>query len=339
MASPVTVSHRREHARRRRVRVAAAFVAALPLGILTACGGSGTPLDTSSAPADTAVRIAGVPDISLGLLQIGEDHGYFAQQHLKLDIKQLDSGPNVVTGLVAGQYDIGGTAYAPPLIALASGQQLRLVAPIGANGDPGANAVLVRNDSSIKSWKDLVGKKVATNAPRSMLVLWTQKAIDMDGGDPAKLSVLPLPFNQIAGKVSSGEIDAGILLQPFVAQGLSQHPNLKNLGDPSTSAPIGTPAVGMFTTAKIAASKAGVLLRFKIALANSVAYANAHLSEARADGARMTGLSASTAELVPMGKFETTVDASSFGPLVDALEKYKWVSQKVDINAFLGTTS
>src|SRR5258707_692919 len=74
----------------------------------------------------------------------------------------------------------------------------------------------------------VVGKSVASNAPRCMLVLWTQKAIDRDGGDPSKLAVVPLPFNQIAGKVSSGEIDAGVLIQPFIVQGLGQYSSLKN---------------------------------------------------------------------------------------------------------------
>src|SRR5258706_5684299 len=101
MPLPVKVPHHREHPRHRRVRLAAGLVAALSVGTLIACGSSGTSRDSSIAPADTTIRIAVIPAVALGLLQIGEDHGYFAQQHLKLDIKQLDNGPESVTGLIA----------------------------------------------------------------------------------------------------------------------------------------------------------------------------------------------------------------------------------------------
>lgn len=327
---------------RRLVALATVAASALAMVACTTTGaddGSGAKSTASSTDNGLqTVKIGIVPTLDLGFLTVGEEQGYFAEQGLALDITPVDSGPNVITGLVAGQYDLGYTAYAPPLVAVGSGQDLRLAEHLGGIAAKGENGgIFVRKGSGITRWKDLEGAKFGTNAPRSFGVLWLQKAIADDGGDPSKLELVPLPFNQIADNVASGKLDAGLGLQPYLAQGLKQHSNLTDLGDAAAAAfAPGTPSGGIFTAATTLAAKPEIFTKFKAAFTKSIEYGNAHLNEVRAAGATLSGLSAEQAALIPLQKVDTDVTAASFEPLLAAMKKFGWISTDIDINKFVG---
>lgn len=331
------------HLSRARSRALAVVAAAvLSLGLASCAvetpGGATSGGTASGAPTElTTVNLGIVPTLSLGVLTVGEEQGFFADEGLKLNIVPVDSGPNIIAGLVAGQYDAGFTAYVPPLLAVGNGQDLRLIVSLGGTGADGENGgVLVRADSGIETWADLAGVSLGTNAPRSALVLWAQGAIAADGGDPSGLELVPLPFNQIAEKVNSGEIKAGVTLQPYEAQALSAFGELKNLGDPAAQwLPEGTPSGGLFTSAKTATEKADLIDAFARAVKKSVEYGNANLDEVRTAGAALAGLSAADAELVPLRPFDTAVDADSFAPLLKGLKDFGWVENDIDLTGFL----
>lgn len=325
--------------------LAAAFVAG-PL--LAACGssaddGSGsTQAAAGSTKSDLQILNVGVvPSLSLGYLSVGEKQGFFAEQGIQLNITPVDSGPTVITGLVSGQYDLGYTAYAPPLLAVAQGQQLRLVNHLDNVSKSGNNGgVVVKAGGSITSWKDLVGKKIGVNAPRSLGVLEIQGSIAKDGGDastPDKLQLVPLPFNQIADQVESGAVDAGFLLEPFLTAA-EQKSGLVNLGDPAiTFLPTTTPVGGIFTSAKTEESKSDLIKRFQTAFAAAAAYGNTHLDEVRASGAQLSGLTPQAAELIPLDPVATAAPAKAdFEPLLKALVDYGWTPNSVNIDQFLG---
>lgn len=307
----------------------------------TAIGDDGSGAAKAASTSATAgldtVKIGVVPTIDLGFLTVGEQQGFFADQGLQLDITAVDSGPNVITGLVAGQYDLGYTAYAPPLVALAGGQDLRLVEHLGDLAADGENGgVLVRKDSTITRWRDLEGAKLGTNALRSFAVLWVQGAIAADGGDPSKLELVPLPFNQIAENVASGNLDAGISLEPYLTAALKSD-DLRNLGDAAAVAfKPGTPSGGILTAASTLESKADLIARFRTAFAKTVEYGNAHLDEVRTAGATLSGLSAQDASLLPLDPIDTSVTAADFEPLVAAMKQFGWIQGDVDIEKFLG---
>ncbi|MGC3995005.1 MAG: ABC transporter substrate-binding protein [Propionicimonas sp.] len=312
------------------------------VGCSTASADDGSGTRSSASPAGAGlqtVKIGIVPTLELGFLTIGEQQGYFSAEGLQLEVTPVDSGPNVITGLVAGQYDLGYTAYAPPLVALAGGQDLRLVEHLGDIGPKGTNGgILVAKDSPITSWKDLAGTKFGTNAPRSFGVLWVQAAIASEGGDPSTLELVPLPFNQIADNVASGKLDAGLALEPYLTQALKTQSNkVRNLGDAATAAfAEGTPSGGIFTSANTLTSKADLISRFRAGLEKSIAYGNEHLDDVRAAGATLSGLSSEDAATIRLDKIDTSVTAADFEPLLAAMKKFGWITTDIDINTFLG---
>jgi NitT/TauT family transport system substrate-binding protein len=326
--------------------LARALVAlALLLGLATAgCGSSEDLTSNDNAQAASGgqktqtIVLGAVPTLELGALTLGQQQGFFDQQGIRLEIKNVDSGPNVVTGVVAGQYDVGSTAYAPPLLAAGQGVPLKLVSNAGTVGPEGTNGgVLVEAKGGITRWRDLAGKKIATNAPRSLLSLVIPAAVKKDGGDPSGIRIVPLPFNAIGKAVASGQVAAGAVLEPFQGAALKQYPSLRNLGDATYEVlPQGSPGGVYFTSAKTQGAKADALARFKRALQASLEYANEHVDETKAAGAPLAGLRPEDARKLPLGEFSPRMPATGLDPLVNLMIEFDWLKDRSGVQEFVG---
>lgn len=289
-----------------------------------------------AAPATTQLILGAVPGLDLGLIELAKVRGSFAAEGLDIKIVPLDSGPNVVVGVVAGQYDLGYTAYAPPLLAYASGSPLRVVAGVGTVGKDGLNGgTLVRKDSGINSWKDLAGKKIGTNAPRSLFSLTIPAAIAANGGDASKIQLIPLPFSEIPKAVADGRVDAGVVLEPFQSKGLADYSNLRNLGDSThVVLPEASPVGVVFTSASTLAAKGDAIARFKKVFEQTVKYANKHLDAVKIAGAAPAGLTKAQALAIKLAPYDTTTSAAALKPLTDLMAKFNWVAKAPDLAAF-----
>lgn len=330
------------HRPRRRPALSALIAVLTTTAVLTtACGSDDdatTPAAATGSKGTTQLTIGIVPSLSLGLLKLGESKGFFADEGLTLTFTNVDSGPNVVTGVVAGQYDIGYTAYAPPLLALAGGAPLKLVTNVDTNGPKGNNGgLLVLKDSGITSFAGLAGKKIATNAPRSLLSLTVRQAIAGAGGDPSGIQLVPLPFAQIGKAVADKQVDAGLILQPFQTKALAEYPDLVDLGDTTAEAlPEGSPSGVLFTSAKTQSGKSAALDAFERGVTKSIAAANADLDAAKAAGAELAGLTAEQAKAIPLNPYSQTVTAADLTPLLDLMVTFEWIKAKPDLAGFLG---
>jgi NitT/TauT family transport system substrate-binding protein len=244
-----------------------------------------------------------------------------------------------VTGVVSGQFDLGYTAWTPPLLAIAGQQPLRLVTGVAGIGPAGSNSLLlVRDDSGIESYADLTGKKVATNAPRSVLALHAAAATSADGGDGTTIEIVPLPFGEVARAVAEGAVDAGVTVEPFINAASTEYPNVIPLGDPGlVIQQERDPSTLIFTSADtLGGDKADTIARFKAAFAEAAAYANDNPDDVRRLGAEITGVPESAAALLPVSPFVPEIDPARLQPILDAMLEFAWVEEPIDLTAFLG---
>jgi NitT/TauT family transport system substrate-binding protein len=320
----------------RRIPLALAAVAALLAP--TACSSTDAAGPPSSGDTLT-VKIGAVPSIDYGVIKVGEARGFFAKRDVKVEITNVDGGPNVVTGVVAGRYDVGWTGYAPVLLGVAAGNtDLKLVSNIGLWGAKGQNGgILVRKDSGISSFAGLAGRKVATNAPRSVLTLTALAAVAKSGGDPRRIELVTLPFAQIAKAVADKQVDAGVTVEPHQSKGLRQFPDLINLGDaPAEVLAPGSPSGVVFAKKNLSGEKKAAVDRFQAAIKQALAYADSHPDEVKAAGAALAGLSAADAAVLPKTNYRSEVTAAQIAPLVALMRQYGWLKNDVDLASFVG---
>ena len=143
------------------------ILALLMLLALVVTGCSSGPDTRKEAPKAGAketkrvVRLAIQPSAAFVPLVIAREKGWIdeAMKGIGVDVKWTDfeSGPPMNESFAAGQQDIGVIGDVPSVAAVAAGQKNVFIAT--ADGGP-SYAMLVADDSGIKSVADLKGKKI-----------------------------------------------------------------------------------------------------------------------------------------------------------------------------------
>ena len=75
------------------------------------------------------------------------------------------------------------------------------------------------------------GKIVAVSALNDLFSIAVRAWVDAHGGDSSTLKLLELPTSAVAVALTSGRIDAAVMIQPFLANALAGG-SVKSIGDP-----------------------------------------------------------------------------------------------------------
>jgi NitT/TauT family transport system substrate-binding protein len=194
------------------MRVLASVVLAgvLAVGI---CGG-----DVASAQ-ETTVKIGIARSTSNAAELMALKRGYFEQAGIKLQWDDIDTTANVIALLAQNQYSIvAGGISAGIFNALAKNLPItilsdRVSTPIGHN-------LMLRPDlkDSVKSFKDLKGKVVASNGQGSVSTYEIGKMLEREGLSITDVDLKIMPFTQMGIAFRNKAIDAGLVIPPFVWQ-------------------------------------------------------------------------------------------------------------------------
>jgi len=308
---------------------------------------SALPAVSSSAAAKaktTTLHIGLVPGLGEGLLNIAKAQGYFAKYHLAVTTTPLDSGSAVVTGVVAGTYDLGYTAATPPLMALANGANLHFVVGQETVGPTGTNsAVYVPTASKITSYAQLAGKTIASNAPYSFLSLAIEAAITKSAAANGTTltapvaTIAPTDFSLIGQETITGQVAAGLTISPYTAEVKAALPGLTNLGDPVAYAvPKGSPYALYFTSGSSwTGSRAKAIKNFALAMKLAIAFGNKHLALVNKYGGKDTGEAASLAAQSPRVPYNAGGwSTASLAPILNLMVQQKWITTVPNVSGF-----
>lgn len=129
--------------------------------------------------------------------------------------------PNVslVQSVVKGQNDLFTAGHITTIAqAQQAGANLKIVLTGSSDSaDPRKNHMVwfVRNDSNIKSAKDLVGKTIAMSSKGSCAELWNAEFLRQNGIDVNKTKIVVMSDQQQEQALKQGNIDVAILHAPF----------------------------------------------------------------------------------------------------------------------------
>jgi sulfonate transport system substrate-binding protein len=133
---------------------------------------------------------------------------------IKVTWAEFTSGPPLLEALGANALDFGSTGDVPPLFAQAAGGDLVYVAQ--ADGNDEGSAILVKQDSPIKTLEDLKGKKVAFKRGSSAHN-FTVKALRKAGLTLDDVEALDLSPPDAAPAFANNQIDAWVIWDPYYA--------------------------------------------------------------------------------------------------------------------------
>jgi NitT/TauT family transport system substrate-binding protein len=172
------------------------------------------------ARAEETVSVELVRSIAQAPYYIALGKGYFAQEGIKIDQGDTRSALDTIAPLATGRLDVSlGAATAGFFNAAHRGFDLRVVAALGIQGPVMATDPLARkalwDNGTIRSAKDLRGRKVAINAPGDATEVFLTMMLEKYGMELKDVDVTPLGFAEQLAAFKNGAIDAGFLPEPL----------------------------------------------------------------------------------------------------------------------------
>lgn len=156
-------------------------------------------------------------------------NGLFQKHGVKVEGTKFDSGPALVSALVAGSVDVGYFGLPALINANANGAKLQIFSIANVAGKMAA--LYVNPKSGIKSVKDLVGKSVATTQ-NTVTHIFMLIAMKQAGVDPKTVNIKFIDPNGLVAGYVRGDLDAVWIFASVGAKLMSNGATLI----PSTSA-------------------------------------------------------------------------------------------------------
>src|SRR3974390_486305 len=176
-----------------------------------------------SAQNPVVIRVGAFPNITHPQAMVGKANGWFEKAmgpNVKIDWKSFNAGPSAIEALYAGAIDMTYVGPNPTISGYvrSNGEALRVI----AGACSGGAALVVPNDSGIKTPQDFHGKKVASpqmgNTQDVALRAWLKnnglKTKDK-GGD---VEVIPLANPDQLTLFAKKELDAAWAPEPWATR-------------------------------------------------------------------------------------------------------------------------
>ncbi|MHA3083993.1 aliphatic sulfonate ABC transporter substrate-binding protein [Acinetobacter sp. ANC 5383] len=186
--------------------------------LLAACQKSETAPAQASTPA--ASHAAELKTLSIGFQKSSLNSIVLKQQHLlekefpkiKVEWKEFPAGPQMLEALAVGAVDLGSVGNTPPIFAQAANKGIVYVGYEKVH--PKWQAVLVPNDSPIKTIADLKGKRIAVQKGSSAhdLLGRVLKKANLTWNDIQPIWLAPADARAALDKKS---VDAWAIWEPF----------------------------------------------------------------------------------------------------------------------------
>ncbi len=300
--------------------------------LAAACGSSGSSEGAKSGGKDK-VTAGVIAIVDTAPIHLGKAKGFFDKQNIDLSITPVQGGAASVSGTVGGQFQFAFGNVTSLLTAKEQGLPVKAVANgVSSTGEQGKDfsAVLVKQDSPIKTAKDLEGKTVSVNQLKNIGDTTIRASVRKAGGDPSKVTFVELAFPDAPAALQAGRVDAIWVVEPFVSQAIAQgaRPVAWNFADAAPNLTVAT----YFTTTK---TDPDLVKRFTAAINESLEYADGHPEEVREILKTYTKIDPAVIAKIYLPKWPTTINRESIQTIADAALSDGTLKQKPDLGALL----
>lgn len=275
--------------------------------LLPACSIASGEQEAAPPTAASGARIVTVgtlPVIEYAPLYLAESQGYFKAEGITVKTQLTPNAAAIVPAVMNGQLQIGESAVFAYVNAKARNLPVTgLASAATTNKDEATDfsGIFVK-DATIKSPKDLEGKKVGVNALGAAMQVTAAKSVKLAGGDPKKVSFVAMPFPDMPAALKRGDLDAVVVVEPFYS--VMAGAGMTNIDHMYLTALAKGSTIGMyFTSTEWASKNADVAGAFQRAIKKAGAYAAEHPEAVREVAVKELGIDAQVAEKMRLPEF------------------------------------
>lgn len=190
-------------------------------------------LMAGSAQAQSKVTLAvgGAACLCYLPTMLAKQLGEFEKAGLNVEVVDFKGGSQSLQAVMGGSADVVSGYFDHTVNLAAKGQNLQSF--VVYDRYPGfALVVSPKHTATIKSIKDLAGKKVGVSAPGSSTDFFLKYILHKNGVDPNSIGVIGVGLGATAvASMEQGEIEAAIMLDPAITVLQGRHKDLKILSD------------------------------------------------------------------------------------------------------------
>ncbi|WP_367325856.1 ABC transporter substrate-binding protein [Streptomyces sp. HUAS ZL42] len=265
-------------------RVLGLAIAVVTVAAAAGCGSSSGTGGASSSAGDktTQVKVGIIPIVDVAPLYLGQKKGFFSSRGIDLKMETAQGGAAIIPGVVSGQFQFGFSNVTSLMIAQTKGVPIKsVVNGTASTGDTGKDisGVAVKEDSPIKSAKELAGKTVAVNTLQNIGDTTVREVVRKDGGDPSKVRFVEMPFDQMPAALDGGQVDAAWVGEPALT--IAKGQGARVVASPFAETDPNLTIATYFASTKLAQENPDLVKKFTEAVTESLKYASEHPDEAR----------------------------------------------------------
>jgi NitT/TauT family transport system substrate-binding protein len=310
------------------------FAAAAALLVLVLVAGCGVGRGSAKVLGpDDEIKVGVIPVADFAPVYIAAEEGYFEDEGLNVKTQVMQNAAAIAPSVINGQLQFGTAAVPPFLGAVQKGLPLKAVAngtSIAADPEQDPSALVAGPGSDVERPRDLEGKTVAVNALSSVVHVTAAAAIKADGGDPAKVTFVAMPFPDMVPALARGAIDAASLVEPFYARSVGQ--GTRVLAHPYSSAlsPNGTFTV-IFTAGPFIETNPEIVRKFARAVDKASVEAAKHPEKVGAVLAKYGKLPPEVFSKIKVPLYSDNLDMAAMDHTAGLMQQLGFLPDAVDI--------
>lgn len=307
-----------------RMKVCLTRILALGAMAMACCASAPGPVS-----AQEIIRVGYIPVADCLQLYVAEDQGFFKDAGLAIDSRPMEGGAIIAPSVESGEIDVGWSNSVTIIIAHSKGFDFGfLTAGAFEQGDGHrTHSLLVAKDSPIKSFADLVGKKVAINTLGNINELSLMEHAERAGVDIKKIDIVEIPFPHMEAALKNGSVDAIIGIEPFVTLSIA-HGTARYLDKPVHRVFGDNFMIGSWFAKKSWVEKnASKAAAFSAAIDKASDYIAANPGKLVESLVKHTKLTADLIEKISLPAFPSHLEPTALQCLIDLSAKHNYIDK------------
>jgi NitT/TauT family transport system substrate-binding protein len=272
--------------------------------------GQDVPLRLATAPLDVSAQ----PYYAL-------KYGFFKSAGLpNVTLETIATGAAMAVAVAGGAIDIAVNNIVGLAQAYERNVPFTMIAAAGLYSSSAPTSVLmVKNDSPLKTAADLNGKTLGASGLRGVAQFAPMAWVDQHGGQSSTLKFVELTSPEMLSAIPSGKIDAGVIIEPYIAEAKKTMRVLANCFDAIAPTFI---ISAHFCNLGWAKAHTDIVKRYAAAMQATAAWANTHHDQSAEVLIDIAHLKPDVVQSMTRSVYGDKLDPAQIQPVVDVTAKY-----------------
>jgi NitT/TauT family transport system substrate-binding protein len=286
-----------------------------------------------TATAQTKLRVGLLPFSEALAAVIADKEGFFKEEGIAIEVTKFQGGAAAVPVLQSGHIDIAFSNTVTTLQAIEQGLDATVLAPAAVvrSAPPDTTTALIVRKGTIKSIKEIEGKRMAVNVINSTAWLHAVAALELHGVDHSKVRFTEVPFPQMNDPLLNGQLDAIGQVEPF-RSALMATGKAEIVSWPYVETAPGSDITQYLALTSWVTTNRDTAMRFARAVIKGAQFARSNEATTREINVAYTGLNPELKDKVLLPELGTTVNVAGMTRTMELMQKYGMLKQPIDIS-------